>query len=336
MVIVENKDMWYTKLPNLFEHYVFRRQLNQMNNKDSFMKKTIVVWFGAMICCALWGSAFPFIKIGYRLFYISSDATGTQILFAGLRFTLAGILTVILGSIISRKVLLPRRGSGLKIFKLCLLQTVGQYIFFYIGLANTSGVKASIIEGLNVFIAIFVASLIFHQEKLTLKKVIGSLIGFLGVILVNLDGSSIDAGFKILGEGAIIISTVAAAFSSVLIKSYSKEENPVVLSGYQFIAGGIIMTIIGLFMGGNLNTVSTKGICVLIYLASVSAVAYSLWGVLLKYNPVSKVAVFGFMNPVFGVILSALLLGEAGTLGITCLVSLILVSVGIFIVNKYN
>lgn len=307
-----------------------------MNDKESFMHKTIVVWIGAMICCALWGSAFPFIKIGYRLFDVSSDATGTQILFAGLRFTLAGILTVILGSIISKKVLLPKKDSVFKIFKLSLLQTVGQYIFFYIGLANTSGVKASIIGGLNVFIAIFVAGLIFHQEKITSKKVIGSLIGFVGVILVNLDGSSVDASFKILGEGAIILSTVASAFSSVFIKSYSKDENPVVLSGYQFAVGGMIMIMVGVLMGGNLNTVSTKGICVLIYLATVSAVAYSLWGILLKYNSVSKVAVFGFMNPVFGVILSALLLGETNTLGMTCFVSLLLVSLGIYIVNKYN
>ena len=159
------------------------------------------------------------------------------------------------------------------IFKLCLLQTVVQYIFFYIGLANTSGVKASIIEGLNVFIAIVIASLIFHQEKLTSKKVVGSLIGFLGVILVNLNGSSLEAGFKILGEGAIILSTVSYAFSSVLLKSYSKKENPVVLSGYQFVAGGIIMTIIGLIMGGKFNTVSMQGLGVLIYLALVSAVA---------------------------------------------------------------
>ena len=39
----------------------------------------------------------------------------------------------------------------------------------------------------------------------------------------------------------------------MLIKVYSKEENPVVLSGYQFMVGGIIMIFIGLLMGGNLN-----------------------------------------------------------------------------------
>ena len=94
------------------------------------------------------------------------------------------------------------------------------------------------------------------------------------------------------------------------------------------------MTIIGLIMGGKFNAVSMQGGGVLIYLALVSAVAYSLWGILLKYNSVSKVAVFGFMNPVFGVILSALLLDEANTLGFACVVSLVLVSLGILVVNR--
>ena len=88
-------------------------------------------------------------------------------------------------------------------------------------------------------------------------------------------------------------------------------------------------------MAGHITKVTPSGIGLLVYLALVSAVAYSLWGILLKYNPVSRVTVFGFMNPVFGVLLSALLLGEtdqaSGALG---LLSLLLVSVGIYVVNS--
>ena len=96
------------------------------------------------------------------------------------------------------------------------------------------------------------------------------------------------------------------------------------------------MAIAGWLMGGRLDWGSAAGgraVGMLFWLALVSAVAYSLWGILLKYNPVSKVAVFGFMNPVFGVILSAILLHEGGSIGIPALVSLILVCVGIYIVN---
>ena len=221
-----------------------------------------------------------------------------------------------------------------KIFKLSMLQTVLQYFFFYVGLANTTGVKASIIEGVNVFVAVLVASLLFQQEKLTGKKIVGCLIGFAGVVIVNL-GGSMDMGFRLTGEGFIFLSTVAYAFSSVFLKRYSKDENPVLLSGYQFITGGIIMCVIGLLMGGKVHGFAAASTGMLVYLAVISAVAYSLWGILLKYNPVSKVAVFGFMNPVFGVILSALLLGEgAQAAGVKSLIALLLVSIGIYVVNK--
>lgn len=303
--------------------------------KKNRMQSTFVVWLGALICCALWGSAFPCIKIGYQMFEIPQDAVATQILFAGLRFTLAGILVILIGSVLSGNLLKINRQNAPKILKLSLLQTVLQYLFFYIGLANTTGVKASIIEGINVFIAIFVASLIFRQEKLTMGKLAGCLIGFAGVVLVNLNGNGLDMSFHLNGEGFIFLSTVAYAFSSVYLKRYSKTENPVLLSGWQFISGGLVMTIMGLLMGGKITKVTATGIAMLFYLACISAVAYSLWGILLKYNPVSRVAVFGFMNPVFGVILSAFLLGEREQAsGIKSIIALILVSIGIYITAK--
>ena len=132
--------------------------------RTQIMQKTAVVWFGALVCCALWGSAFPCIKIGYQMFEIDAADTAAQILFAGYRFTLAGILTVLIGSVLNKGFLIPKKESLEKIFKLSMLQTVLQYFFFYVGLANTTGVKASIIEGVNVFVAVLVASLISTGE----------------------------------------------------------------------------------------------------------------------------------------------------------------------------
>ncbi|MDD3219179.1 MAG: DMT family transporter [Lachnospiraceae bacterium] len=305
-----------------------------MNNKETFMQKTVVVWFGALICCALWGSAFPCIKIGYELFSIPSDSVASQILFAGYRFTLAGMLAILFGSVLSRKLLFPKKNSWIKIGKLSMLQTVAQYLFFYVGLAHTSGVKASIIEGVNVFIAILVASLIFKQERLNAQKLVGCIIGFAGVVIINLTGNGLDMNMSFLGEGFIFFSTVAYAFSSVYLKRYSQEENPVVLSGYQFVFGGVVMIVCGLAAGGEVHGFTMQSMGMLIYLAFISAMAYSLWGILLQYNPISRVAVFGFMNPVFGVILSALLLGEGSqAAGMKSVVALILVCAGIYIVN---
>ncbi len=88
-------------------------------------------------------------------------------------------------------------------------------------------------------------------------------------------------------------------------------------------------------MGGRLTAFTPASVLLLIYMALISAVAYSLWGILLKHNPVSRISIFGFMNPVIGVLLSAVLLNEKNqAFSIYGLISLVLVCVGIYIVNR--
>ena len=305
------------------------------NDWSTIFTHPFVMALLATICCLLWGSAFPAIKLGYRWFDIMAEATGTQILFAGCRFTLAGILTVIIGSILARQVLLPKRESFKKIAILSIFQTSLHYFCFYVGLAHTTGVKSSILNGISVFVAILIAALVFKQEKLTAVKLLGSILGFSGIVLVNLTGAGLDFSFRMQGEGMIILSTVCYGISSALIRMYGKDENPVVLSGYQFAFGGLVMMVMGYLTGGRLDVWTGRGIAVLIYLAFVSAVAYTLWSLLLHHNEVSKVAVFGCLNPVFGAILSALILKESGqSFGIKEIIALILISGGIFIVQK--
>ena len=304
-----------------------------MRVKESTLRKTWVVCLLAMLCCILWGSAFPCIKVGYRLFQIDSLDTASQIVFAGCRFSLAGVLVVMFGSVMQGEFLRPTLEELPKVGKLCMLQTVIQYFFFYVGLAHTTGVKGSIVEASNVFLAILISSLVFRMEKLDGKKILGCIVGFAGVVLINLSGSNMDMHFNFLGDGFILISATAYAFSSVLIKRYSQKSNPVMLSGYQFMAGGLVMIGGGFAMGGRLHAFTFAGGVLLLYMALISAVAYTVWGILLKYNPVSKVSIFGFTNPVFGVILSALILGEGSAFGMQGIVALVLVCAGICIVN---
>ncbi len=301
------------------------------NEKQSIFKKPIVVVICALICCALWGSATPFIKTGYELLLPEKDVPST-ILFAGIRFAMAGLLTVIFYSIGRRKLLYPKSDNIPRVLLVGLFQTVIQYIFFYVGLANTSGVKGTIASGTSAFFAVLVASLIFRQEKLTVKKVAACVLGFAGIVIVNLDGLEFTMNF--FGDAFVIFSAISLAVSSVLIKKFSKHEDPVVISGYQFIAGGIFMVIVGLIFGGRITLADPVGILVLVYLAFLSAVAYALWGMLLKYNPVSKVTVFSFTTPIFGTILSEIMLSESsGVKPLNLVITLLLVSSGIFILN---
>ena len=119
-----------------------------------------------------------------------------------------------------------------------------------------------------------------------------------------------------------------------MLKKYSDKENTIMLSGWQFLVGGIIMTLTGILMGGRLGTFTVSGVLMLIYLAFISSVAYSIWSLLLKYNPVSRVAVFGFMNPVFGFFLSAILLNEIDKVSVLTFAALAFVCGGIYVVNS--
>ncbi len=303
------------------------------NNK--LFSKSIFVWLIAGFCCLLWGSAFPGIKIGYELFNINSSDTFTIIMFAGIRFFLAGFLTFAIFSFVYKHPILPNKKSLGSITVLSLFQTVFQYVFFYLGLAYTSGENASVIQGTNVFFAILISSLLFKMEKLTFHKIFGCVVGFIGVVLVSVNNISSVSSSDLIGEVMILFSTLSYSFSSVFMKKFSVNNQPAMLSAWQFMLGGAIMVVVGIIGGGKLSVITVNGITLLIYLALVSSVAYSLWSILLMYNPVSKVAVCGFLTPIFGFILSSLF-SNSDNGGLVAIFALIFVVIGIVCVNKSN
>lgn len=305
--------------------------MEKIVNKNKLAWAPVVILM-AGFCCLLWGSAFPCIKIGYKLFQIKSGETASQILFAGIRFALAGVMVIITFSLMNKRVIKPSNPA--KIATLSLFQTILQYVPFYIGLAHTTGVKSSIITGSAVFITILISCLVFGQERLTGKKIVGSLLGFAGIVVVNVAGSGLDLHISFLGEGMILISAVSSAFSSSFIKKFSKDTDVVMLSGYQFFSGGFVMAVLGYAMGGRLQSVSYSAWILLLYMGFISAAAYTLWSILLKYNDVSKISVYKFMNPIFGVFLSYILLGERNQMGWQTVLALALVCIGIYVVNK--
>ena len=311
-------------------------------NISSNEKPVIWSWFPvtfltALFCCVLWGSASPAIKIAYQLFRIPPEDTASRILLAGARFTLAGIMIIVFGSLLSGKFLKPKASSWKKICILSLFQTIGQYYFFFMALAHTTGVRGSIINASGNFLTILFAAFLFRLEKLNLKKLLGCLVGFAGIILILQGSSSFMSGGAVTlsGEGAMVAAAFFYALSGCCIKIFSRDENPVVLSGYQFLIGGMVLLIIGKVLGGTLIFYSSDCVLNLLYMGFISAGAYTLWGILLKYNPVSRVSILGFLNPVMGVLLSALFLGEnQEAFSAMGLVSLLLVSLGIIIVNS--
>ena len=305
-------------------------------DKEKTFSKTWVVCICAMCCCILWGSAFPCVKIGYRLFQIDTSSVPSLILFAGMRFSLAGVMVIIFGSVSKKKFLLPKAKNWWRVGLVSLFQTGLQYTFFYIGLANCTGVKSSVLNGLGVFFTIIAACFIFRTERFNLIKLLGCLLGFGGVILINL-GGDFSFTFTLLGEGFVIFSGLSSAIAAGLVKIFAKHEDTTALCGWQFLCGGILLVIIGLSAGGKITHIDVGAAFMLLYLGFLSACAFTLQGFLLRYNPVSKVAVFKSTNPLFGSVFSALILGETSQLlSWFTLIALVLVCTGIFIINKFG
>lgn len=301
-----------------------------------FFTNPIVVCVGAICCCLLWGSAFPCVKIGYNMFGVNTQNVPSVLLFAGMRFALAGVMVLLFAGLAQKKLPLPKKKNIWRILILCVFQTVGQYVFFYLGLANTTGVKSSILNGLGVFFTILAACFIFRTEKFNLIKLLGCLLGFSGVILINF-GGGFDFNFSLMGEGFIIFSGLSSAIAAGLVKIFSKHENTSTLCGWQFLCGGTTLIIIGLCFGGTIAPQTPLCILMLLYLAFISSFAFTLQGYLVKYNAISKIAVYKSTNPIFGAVFSAIILNEGAELvSYNTLIALILVCAGIFVINKFG
>lgn len=286
----------------------------------------------AAVCTFLWGSAFPFIKLGYAAFAV--EGPFSQILFAGLRFALAGLLLLAVLTVRGRRVPVPPKGSRLSVLRLGLVLTAGQYFFFYLGLANTTGVRGSIIQGMGTFLTVVLAHFWFHGkdgDRMTGRKALGCIVGLLGVVLANFEGT--QGGFSFSGEGLMLLATVLFAVGSLFSKDVTKTVDPFCATGWQLLLGGLVLTLIGLLGGGRLCApASFSGWGIFLYLAALSSIAFAIWTRLLQKFAAGRVAVYNFLTPLFGVLLSACLLGESLS-GVQIVLALLLVCLGIVLVN---
>lgn len=299
--------------------------------KENIYRRPAAVTLLALLCCAMWGSAFPFIKIGYQV--MSIDDAGSQLLYGGIRFLLAGLMTLAFARL-SRKAPLDLKTGDLP--AICgqgLLQTTVQYVFYYIGLAHCTSTKSAVINASYTFFAIIFAHFLLEGERMNRRKTLGCLLGFCGIVIMNMKGPGLGGGVTLTGEGFILIGSMAYGLGSVTLKVLTRRMDATVLTGGQLVFGSLVMLLIGFLMGGRLSGWTAASMLLLLYLAAVSSVAFTVWGKLLQYNPVSRVTIFGFSIPVFGSCYSAVLLHERA-FTLQNLAALALVCIGIIIVNR--
>lgn len=281
------------------------------------------------VCTFFWGAGYPVLKMSYEYWAIESNDVASKLLFAGIRFAIAGLLLVFFSSIRKRTFAYPPRQMLPKVAALGLCQTVFQYGLLYIGMALTSGTKGSVLNQINVFLLVLLTPLFYRDETLSVRKVLGCVLGFSGIIIMNLHGLSFTLES---GDIIVVVSSCFAALGYLLSKSMPAESDPMVCTAYQQLFGGFVLLIAGVIGKGRITVINWQGICCLIFLIMVAAIAYTVWFYLLQHNDVSRISVYKFLTPLFGVVLSGVLLGEK-VITPANVTALLLVCIGIVIVN---
>lgn len=303
-----------------------------MESNVSVFTRQNMAWPGAAFCCLLWGSAYPAIKNGYEIFAIATDDLPGKIVFAGYRFVIAGLLLLAFAVMQGKPVGQLSRGQFSQLAVLGVTQTALQYIFFYIGLAYTTGVKGSIMNATGTFFSVLLAHFIYQNDRLSVNKIVGCLLGFAGVMVVNFNRQLMDFSFSWMGDGFVVLAAFILSAASLYGKRISQTVDPTVMTGWQLTVGGVVLTVGGYLSGGTLAFHGWESVAILGYLALLSSVAFALWSLLLKHHRVGTIAPFNFLIPVSGAVLSAIFLHES-ILEWRYALALVLVCFGIWRVN---
>lgn len=149
---------------------------------DAFFAVPAVAVAMAIVCNMLWGAAFPFIKMGYRLFAIDAADTLSILCFAGVRFMLGAVLVWICGAALERKPLPMPRGRVLaECCALGLWQTTAQYFFYYSAVALLTGALGGILNSTQSFLGVILAHFLYGKaDRMTPRKAVGCALGFGG------------------------------------------------------------------------------------------------------------------------------------------------------------
>lgn len=134
------------------------------------------------------------------------------------------------------------------------------------------------------------------------------------------------------GDGFVVMSALFASIAAVYSKKLTESIDVIVITGYSLFLGGMVLLLLGEVSGGHVDHFTLTSSLLLIYLALLSSIAFSLWNLLLKYNNVGLVSVYNFLIPIFGSVLSAIFLGES-IFELKNMVALLFVCIGIWMVN---
>ena len=299
--------------------------------KKSIFQRPLWVVIFALTAAIAWGWAYPLIKLGFEEFGITPQMTGSKMLFAGIRFMISGLIILAIAWNTKKNFQVKRSSDWWYILLFALLNTTIHYACFYIGLSHRDGARAAILNSLGVFMLVLLACLFFKTDKLNFRKIMGCVMGFSGILILNI-GSTSSIQFSWLGDGMIILNALCSSFAGLMTRGLGKRVDIFVGTGYSLAIGGGLLILPGLIMNGNLPHITGYGILILALLICISSLGFALYNKLLSCNPIGKVAIFNSLIPAVGAITSCWCLQEP--FYINYVFAIILLTGGIYIINK--
>lgn len=311
-----------------FDRRKEERERQFYTNKKNFYALVFVVYF-------FWALAVPLTKLGYTGFGIETDDIFQMFTYAGVRLFFAGFLALVFCVVKKISIIPASAGELWQIAKLGMLMSVLQYVFLYIGTAFSQGVVVSILTSTGAFFGILFSSFVFKDDKMTVRKAAGCILGVIAVVILNIHDVKSGIVFSAAGGLLVLAAEAAGTLGAVYLKYVSQGRNAIYVGGMQSFIGGGFLIVSGIAGGGSLHELegysAAAGWSTVILVFS-SGLTLILSNQLYKYNDISKVVIFTLLLPVFGTVASALLLGES-LASLPLLASLLINCIGVALVT---
>ncbi|KAB3531120.1 EamA family transporter [Alkaliphilus serpentinus] len=277
----------------------------------------------AFLCvCIVWGSTYLAIRIGVSAF--------PPALFAGFRFLLAGLVMVIYAKL---KGLSFPKGTDVRRLSIVglLLLVGGNGLVVLASQWVHSGTTSLIVASMPIFMALIELT-IPGSTKIKSKGWLGLILGFSGVVLL-VSTSSGTGAIDVKGAIILIWATFFWSAGSVYSKQFKASGSMVTHIGVQMLSGGIMLSLIGLFLGeASIVNLSLKSIGAILYLALFGSVlAYSCYIYILTRWPAAKAGTYAYVNPLVAIFLGFIVLKEPVSLMV--ILSTVIILMGVFLVQ---
>jgi drug/metabolite transporter (DMT)-like permease len=283
-----------------------------------------MIWAGFLTFCFLLGGTFVAIKIGVR--YASPEFITV------LRICLAAVVLVVL--MLASKPEYPKKAANwIRLGLAAVCSSVFPY--YLIGYAETDidGGMASILMGMTPIMAVVGAHIYTRDDSITWRKVIGVFIGFLGLLSIFLNGLSFHI-VPSMHHGAAILAAACYVTGSILIRSLTEKIRPITIAGLTVAMAALVTApFIGFQLPEDASLQSLEFWGAMLYLGIVGTAITQLIRIeLIQKAGVAFVGYSGYLVPVFGVLLSNLILSE--TVSLNHVIGLVLILVGGAVANQ--